>query len=119
MFQVGRAQRAAGVDQFGKRRSLDEFGDQVGLGAVGVGVKDGGGGEPFHLACAVGLAAEPGAELGVLGEFRADHFDRYPLAVLAGGEEDRTHSALPEAARDAVGPKLARVLRPQRSHDIA
>ncbi len=124
MFKVGGSQRAAGADHPRQRRSLDVFGDKVGLGAVGVGVEYGRGREALHLAGAFGLTPEPGAELGVFGEIRADHLDRYPLAVLAGsvgagGEEDGTHPALPEAACDAVRSELAGVVRPQRSHDSA
>jgi hypothetical protein len=60
------------------------------------------------------LAAEPGAELRVVGQLRAQHLHRDRLAVPGLGQVDDAHPARAEPGDQAVPPDPGRVRRLQR-----
>ena len=60
------------------------------------------------------LAAEPGLELGVVGQFGPDHFDRDQAAVLGHAEIDDPHAARPQPGGQPVAPDPPGIAIPQR-----
>ena len=60
------------------------------------------------------LAAEPGPELGVVGQFGPDDFDRDQAAVLGHAEIDDAHAARPQPGGQPVAPDPPGIDLPQR-----
>ena len=60
------------------------------------------------------LAAEPGLELGVVGQFGPDDLDRDQAAVLGHAEIHDGHAARPQPGGQPVAPDPPRIAVPQR-----
>ena len=60
------------------------------------------------------LAAEPGPELGIVGQFGPDDLDRDQAAVLGHAEIDDAHAARPQPGGQPVAPDPPGIALPQR-----
>ncbi|GAA3104157.1 hypothetical protein GCM10017687_14370 [Streptomyces echinatus] len=109
-----RRERAVPADVGAEVLAGDVDGGHPGAGRVGVRVHHGGREGAADLAGGGHLAAEPDAELVVVGVLGVDDLDGEPAAGGGAGEVDHPHAAAAEAVVDPVAADLRRVRVAQR-----
>lgn len=110
---------AVGGDGLGEGGSGDEGGGEPRFGGVRVGAGDANGPRAVHLGGDLGLAAEPGPEVGLFGVLRADHLDRGERAVVGPAEVDDPHPAGAEASEEPVAADPGGIRGVERLHQPA
>ena len=107
-------ERAAFGHVLGQRGAVGVLGDQERLRRLGVGLDDPDRAHALDPGQRGHLAAEPGTELRVVGQFGAQDLDRDRVAVLGLGQVDDAHPARAQPGRQAVPADPRRVCLLQR-----
>jgi hypothetical protein len=111
-------ERAARVDVLGQRGAVGVLGDQERLRRLGVGLDHPDRAHALDPGQRGHLAAEPGPELRVVGQFRAQHLDRDRLAAPGLGQVDDAHPARTQPGHQPVpaDPRRIRLLQRRTRH---
>jgi len=107
------AKRPALAHLLGQGRAVGVLGDEVRAGRLGVGLDDPDGAQPVNPGEQRDLAAEPGAKLRVIADFRAHDLNRDLAAVPGLAQVDDPHAARAEARREAEPPDPRGVTFPE------
>jgi hypothetical protein len=106
--------RPVGGDVLGQRRPGHVLGGHERQGGAGLGLDDADRADALDPGQVGDLAAEPVAELRVIGQFGAQHLDRDQAAAGGGAEVNHAHAAGPEPGGQPVTPNLRGIGVPKR-----